>query len=205
MTGPLLTDRFDTAFSRARAWHAEQTRKGTDIPYLGHLMHVSAFVIEAAGTEDQAIAALLHDALEDADDMAAYRERRERIASEFGDHVLALVDGCTDGSPAEKRDLTWHERKERHLAHLLGADRRLLAVSLADKLHNASAILRDLRRHGPGFFDNLNASPAETAWYYRSLSTVFTRRLDPDSPVGRMAAELDRVVTELEAEVAGRG
>lgn len=200
-----LGKRFELAFSLAREWHAAQTRKGTDIPYVGHLMHVSAHVIEAAGTEDQAIAALLHDALEDAGDMAAYRARRERIASEFGERVLALVEGCTDGSPDEKDEMAWRDRKERYLAHLAEADERLLVVSLADKLHNAGQLLYDAPRHGPDFFDRFHATPAETAWYYRSLADVFARRLSPGTPGGRMAAELGRLVYLLERELAEGG
>lgn len=196
-----LGERFELAFSLALEWHATQTRKGTDVPYVGHLMHVSAYVIEAAGSEDQAIAALLHDALEDAGDMAAYRKRRERITKEFGDRVAALVEGCTDGSPEEKGEMGWRERKERYLSHLAEADERLLAVSLADKLHNATALLRDSRRHGPELFDRFHASAAETLWYYRGLADIFTRRLPPATPVGRMAAELERVVERLEAEL----
>lgn len=197
-----LGERFDDAFSLALEWHATQTRKGTDIPYVGHLMHVAAYVIEAAGSEDQAIAALLHDALEDAGDMTAYRERRERIAGAFGEQVLGLVEGCTDGTPEEKDAMEWRGRKERYLSHLAEADERLLAVSLADKLHNATALVHDARRHGPELFDRFHASAAEALWYYRALADLFTRRLPPATPVGRMAAELEKVVARLEAELA---
>jgi len=194
-------ERFDLAFSLARTWHATQTRKGTDIPYIGHLLHVSAYVIEAAGSEEQAIAALLHDVLEDAGDMEVYDERRERIGSEFGDVVLALVEGCTDGSPEERRAMKWSDRKARYIARLEEADERLLVVSLADKLHNANALLRASRRHGPDLFDRFHATAGETVWYYRSLVDLFSRRLSPGTPAGRMAAELERAVTLLEAEL----
>ncbi len=200
---PRFTLRLDLALSLARQWHAGQTRKGTEIPYVGHLMHVSAFVIEAGGTEEQAIAGLLHDALEDAAGIASYEERRDRIATEFGAEVLQLVEGCTDGSPRERQEMPWRERKERYLAHLEKAPERLLVVSLADKLHNATAILRDLRRRGPVLLHRFHGDVAGTLWYYRSLADVFTSRLDADTRPGRMALELERVVGAMETEAAG--
>ena len=204
MAGPVLSEAYDRAVSLARQWHEDQVRKGSSVTYLAHLLSVSAYVLEACGDETQAIAGLLHDALEDAGEVETCEDRRSQIAEEFGPEVLAIVEACTDGNPDEKRDMTWRDRKERYLAHLREAPARHLLVSAADKLHNARAILYDVRRHGPAFIDTFNAPPSDTLWYFRSLAEIFrTRMPDLETPPARMARELERVVGVLEAEVGG--
>src|SRR5579872_5374059 len=138
----VLTTRFEEALVFATQLHAEQTRKGTTIPYISHLLAVTAIVIENGGNEDEAIAALLHDAIEDQGGAAT----REEIRRRFGDAVVAIVDGCTDAETLPKPP--WQERKQVYLAHLPSASPSVLLVSAADKLHNAYAILRDYRRLG---------------------------------------------------------
>ncbi|MBS7790090.1 HD domain-containing protein [Roseococcus sp. SDR] len=166
--------------------HADQRRKGTSIPYLAHLMAVSALVLEHGGDQDQAVAALLHDAIEDCG-----AEHEATIAERFGPRVAGIVRACTDAEVIPKPP--WRARKEAYLAHLdhTGAD--ALLVSACDKLHNARAIVEDLREHGPAMMSRFNAGRDGTLWYYRSLADAFTRLLP-----GRLAGELSRAVDEME-------
>jgi (p)ppGpp synthase/HD superfamily hydrolase len=182
-TGP----RLDDAFALARELHAGQRRKGTEIPYLGHLMAVAALVIEDGGDEDEAIAALLHDAVEDQGGPPTLALIRER----FGPRVAAIVAACSDTDETPKPP--WRARKEAYLAHLHAPDLPdgALRVSLADKLHNARAILADLRA-GHDVFARFNAPRRDQAWYYDALATAFARRAP-----GPMADELRRVVDEV--------
>jgi (p)ppGpp synthase/HD superfamily hydrolase len=187
MNPPPLGPRLDEAFALARELHAAQRRKGTDIPYLGHLMAVAALVIEDGGDEDEAVAALLHDAVEDQGGAPTLARIRER----FGPRVAAIVEACSDTDETPKPP--WRRRKEAYLAHL--RDPALpdgaLRVSLADKLHNARAILGDLRA-GDDVFDRFNAPRADQAWYYRALAATFAERAP-----GPMADELARVVGQV--------
>lgn len=178
----------------ARRLHADQRRKGTDIPYLAHLLGVTALVLEDGGDEDEAVAALLHDAVEDQGGAATLARIRER----FGDRVAAIVEACSDTDEVPKPP--WRARKEAHLAHLRHPDLPdgALRVSLADKLHNARAILADVRAGGDAVFARFNAPRDEQAWYYGTLATTFAERTS--SP---MAAELRRVVDAIFAERAG--
>lgn len=135
-----MTPKISEAFDLARSLHERQMRKGTSIPYISHLMSVSALVLEHGGDEIQAIAGLLHDALEDAGP-----EHGATIRKRFGERVLRIVEGCTDGVPdTAGRKPDWRERKEAYLAHLANVDGDTLLVSACDKLHNARAILLDL-------------------------------------------------------------
>lgn len=194
-----LTNRFDDALVYASRLHRDQDRKGTEVPYVSHLLAVSALVLEAGGTEDLAIAALLHDAIEDHPDETSLDE----VETRFGAAVARVVKGCSDvlpdelGADGQKPDWRW--RKERYLNHLEAADGDVLLVSCADKLHNATAILRDHRRIGVQLWSRFNADAAEILWYQRSLADVFSRRLD-----SWLADELDRTVTELEGALNGR-
>jgi GTP pyrophosphokinase len=181
-------DRFGAAFRYAMELHGEQLRKGTPVPYISHLMAVAALVIEHGGDEDQAIAALLHDAIED---HPRNGRTRNRIRRRFGARVLALVESCTDADRHPKPP--WKERKERYLAHLDHASPDARLISLADKLHNARAILSDHRLVGEAVWRRFKASKRQTLWYYRALVDKFSR-LDP----GPLARELRRVVTQLE-------
>ena len=182
-TGP----RLDEAFALARELHAGQRRKGTAIPYIGHLMAVAALVIEDGGDEDEAIAALLHDAVEDQGGPPTLALIRER----FGPRVAAIVAACSDTDETPKPP--WRARKEAYLAHLRAPDLPdgTLRVSLADKLHNARAILADARA-GHDVFARFNAPRQDQAWYYDALARAFAQRAP-----GPMADELRRVVDEV--------
>jgi (p)ppGpp synthase/HD superfamily hydrolase len=183
----MLTNRFEGALLYATRLHAHQTRKGSRVPYISHLLGVTALVLEDGGDEDQAIAALLHDAVEDQGGPATLEEIRSR----FGEHVAAIVEGCTDAFTSPKPP--WRQRKEAYLAHLRQAGPDVRRVSLADKLHNARTILVDLRRNGEGVWWRFNGGKTGTLWYYHSLVEVF--RETDRSP---MVAELVSVLAEIE-------
>jgi (p)ppGpp synthase/HD superfamily hydrolase len=168
---PRLTPAFVDAIQYAIEKHGRQTRKGSDIPYLGHLLSVAGLVIDADGTETQAIAALLHDAAEDQGGEATLAEIREK----FGTEVAAIVDECSDTFETPKPP--WRERKENYIRHLPGASDDAILVSLADKLHNARALLRDFRDVGDKLWERFNEQdPQEHLCYYRSLLKVYTGR-----------------------------
>jgi len=183
----VLSHRYAEAFAYAEALHARQVRKGTNVPYLSHLMSVSALVLEDGGDEEEAIAGLLHDAVEDQGGRATLEEIRRR----FGEKVARIVLACSD-SDAEPKP-PWRERKERYVAHIRHADAEVRRVSSADKLHNARSILADYRMIGDALWGRFTASKDETLWYYRSLVAAFR-----SAGAGRLVEELDLVVTELE-------
>jgi GTP pyrophosphokinase len=187
-TGPDFSPRFDQALVYAHQLHARQTRKGTTIPYIGHLLAVAAIVIENGGTEDEVIAALLHDAVEDQGGAAT----RETIRQRFGDAVTAIVDGLTDTDQTPKPP--WRARKEAYIAHLSEASSAVLLVALADKIHNAGSILRDLRAEGESVWSRFTGGKDGSLWYYRALVEAFRER----GQFINMVNELDRVVSELE-------
>ena len=190
---PLLTRRFDLALHFASGLHHAQFRKETNVPYVAHLMSVAALVLEAGGDEDQAIAALLHDAMED----QGGRPTLETIRKLFGDRVAKTVEECSDSEsedPTKKKP--WRERKRIYLEHLPHASKDALLVSLADKLHNARAVLQDYRTHGDELWKRFNkeATKQDQLTYYRALLSAFQKT---DAPRA-MVDELDRVVAELE-------
>jgi (p)ppGpp synthase/HD superfamily hydrolase len=184
-------------FVDATAWvadlHARQARKGTHIPYVSHLLSVAALVLEDGGDETEAIAALLHDAVEDQGGAPVLEEIRAR----FGDEVAAIVASCTDTDQTPKPP--WLERKMAYLSHLEDPSLTdaVLRVSCADKLHNARSIVVDVRQSGPVAWSRFNAGPEDVLWYYRSLADLFARRI----PSSRSARELVRVVDELAGTV----
>jgi (p)ppGpp synthase/HD superfamily hydrolase len=182
-----LTERFDQAFLLASELHRTQKRKSTEIPYLSHLMTVSALVLENGRTEDEAIAGLLHDAVEDQGGAATLA----RIRAQFGDVVADLVMALSDTDQTPKPP--WRERKERYLRLLEVAPIEVLRVSAADKRHNARAIVKDYLLVGEDLWNRFSAPSAEQIWYYRSLADVFRRRLG-----GSLASELSRAVADLE-------
>ncbi|WNC88837.1 HD domain-containing protein [Paraburkholderia sp. FT54] len=189
----MLTSKFSQATALALELHATQVRKGTRIPYASHLLGVASLVLENGGDEEQAIAGLLHDAIEDVGADAAIS-----IRELFGDRVLRIVEGCTDAVPdakGEKPD--WRTRKEAYLAHLEGADKDVLLVAASDKLYNARAILTDLHAIGPAVFDRFTAGREGTLWYYAELACIFRRALP-----GSLSNELARTVDAIGA-VAG--
>jgi GTP pyrophosphokinase len=185
-------DDFARALEFATRLHAGQYRKGTDIPYVAHLLAVASLVLEYDGGRDEAIAALLHDAVEDQSHRFPGHSTalRQRIRREFGDAVLSIVDGCTDADVMPKPP--WRERKEAYIAHLVGASPSVRRVSCADKLHNARAIVADLRRHGAAVFDRFNGGRDGTLWYYDALAAEFLAR-GPDE----LGEELERTVREM--------
>jgi (p)ppGpp synthase/HD superfamily hydrolase len=183
----ISTDRFEAALTYALHLHAQQKRKGTTIPYISHLLAVAAIVLEDGGSEDEAIAALLHDAIEDQGGEPIRQEIRRR----FGDTVVEIVNGCTDTDEAPKPP--WLERKKKYLEQLRSAGPEIVRVSAADKLHNARAVLSDLRRHGKAVWDCFSGGREGTLWYYRRIVQVF-RECGPSF----LVEELDRVVSELE-------
>ena len=183
----LLTSRFDAAIAYAVDIHRTQYRKGTAVPYVGHLLGVAALVLEEGGSEDEAIAGLLHDAVED----QGGAPRLADIRARFGDRVADIVAGCTDADTTPKPP--WRERKAAYLAHLLHAPAEVLRVSAADKLYNARAILADYRELGEALWPRFNMGRSEILWYYRGLVEAF-RTGRP----GRLTDELARTVDELE-------
>jgi len=183
-----LGPRFDGAFLFAAEKHAAQTRKRTDVPYISHLMSVAALVLEAGGDEDQAIAALLHDVVEDCGGEPILEEVRGR----FGDRVAKIVQGCTDAYAVPKPP--WKQRKLDYLELLRSADDDIRLVSAADKLHNVRTILTDYRREGDSVWDRFSGRRDGTLWYYRAVLEVL-RAGRPN----RLVDDLQRVVTELES------
>lgn len=167
----MLTDRFSEALSYASAIHRDQRRKGTDIPYVSHLLGTAAIALENGADEDQAIAALLHDAVEDQGGAA----RLDDIRVRFGDRVAEIVAHCTDTDIEPKPP--WRARKEAYIASLAEKPVTSLAVSLADKTHNAGAILADLATHGDAVWARFTGGRDGSIWYYRSLVAVFQARI----------------------------
>ena len=189
---PKLGERWEKALVYASQIHALQERKGSGVPYVSHLLSVAALVLEYGGDEEQAIAALLHDAAEDQGGV----ERLRAIARRYGEGVARIVLGCSDwvGAPGEAKP-PWEERKRRYLAVLPHHLRAVLRVSLADKLHNARSILADQQRLGPAAYARFQGGLRGTLWYYRALVTIH-RAASADS---RHIDEFDRVVTAMEA------
>ena len=189
-----LSPRYFEAVAYASGLHAGQTRKGTTIPYIAHLLGVSSLVLEALGDEDQAIAALLHDAAED----CGGEPRLLEIEEMFGPRVALIVRGCSDSlvdDPSVKAP--WRERKEEYIAHLQGVSPDVILVSCADKLHNARAIWTDIQRDGVTTMDRFNAPGAEIAWYYSSLLSAFEVRGAPVDlliPLREVTVNLSKVL-----------
>jgi (p)ppGpp synthase/HD superfamily hydrolase len=180
-------------------WHGRQTRKGKPTSYMSHLLQVQALVLEAGGSAEQSIAALLHDALEDADTPADRAAREREIERRFGPSVLRIVLDCTDTTPAEAgaRKAPWRERKERFLEQLRTARAESLLVVACDKRHNLGDLLEDLRHEGPATFERFNAGPEEQLWYFESLAESL-RPAIPD----RLAGALDALLEELRDHLA---
>ena len=189
---PMLGQRFLEGLSYATKLHSRQARKGTRVPYVAHLLGVASIVLAEGGDEDMAIAALLHDAVEDQGGKPVLREIERR----FGKRVARLVEACTDADTTPKPP--WKDRKVRYIEAIRHepADARL--ISAADKLHNARDILADYRQHGEEVWSRFRGGRDGTLWYYRALVEAFRA-----AGGNRLVDELDRVVSELEA-LAGR-
>lgn len=187
---PFLTRRFDAALQVATALHHPQNRKGTHIPYIAHLMSVCALVLEAGGDEDQAIAALLHDSVEDQGGIPTL----ETIRHLFGDRVADTVESCSDSTVSDRtKKLPWRERKEAYFEHLRSANRDAAFVAAADKLHNARATLSDYRELGEELCGRFRAPKNDQLWFYGE----FVKSLRQTEAPKILVAELARVVTEL--------
>ncbi len=184
----LLTERFEQALAYASHLHVAQRRKSTGAPYFAHLMAVAALVLEHGADEDTAIAALLHDAVEDQGGAVT----RAEIERRFGTRVARIVDGCTDTDEQPKPP--WRARKEAYLAHLAGADDAVRLISAADKLHNVRDLTAAYRREGESVWPNFRGGRDGTRWYYRAVLAELRRR-GPQALVD----ELGRAVAEFEA------
>lgn len=187
----MLTDRFDDALAFAARLHRQQRRKGADTPYIAHLLSVAALVLEHGGDEDQAIAGLLHDAVEDQGGM----EMAEDISRRFGDRVARTVLDCSDSADGQKAP--WKTRKLDYLAGIAKKSDDATLVTACDKLHNATAIVEDLRAHGRVVFDRFTAGEDGTLWYYAELARALTARWP-----GPLSARLERRVAEMQSLAA---
>jgi (p)ppGpp synthase/HD superfamily hydrolase len=182
-----LTERFKDALCWATELHSNQRRKGSGIPYVAHLLGVASLVLEYGGDEDEAIAALLHDAVED----QGGQEIRQKIAAKFGETVAQIVDGCTDADTIPKPP--WRERKEAYIAHLKSASPSILLVSSCDKLYNVRTILADYRRIGDEIWERFKGGKKDgSLWYYQALVKEYKKT--GSHPV---YDELERAVNEL--------
>jgi (p)ppGpp synthase/HD superfamily hydrolase len=187
-TVTLLGRRFEQALLLATRKHAGQHRKGTTVPYVAHLLGVASLLLEAGGDEDLAIAALLHDVVEDCGGAPVLKEVRRR----FGRRVAHVVGGCTDTDVDPKPP--WRDRKENYLKHLRTADADTRLVSAADKLYNVRSIVAAYREIGERVWERFHGKRDGTLWYYRALLDEFKRK--KTNPLIR---ELERAVIELES------
>lgn len=193
-TPPALTERFLAAIALAQQVHGHVRRSGTEIPYLAHLLVVTGLVIEDGGDEDQAIAAMLHDAVED----GGGRPMLERIRRSFGSPVAVIVEACSDTVDLDESE-SWIERKRRYLTHLPDVcEDSILRVALADKVHNARSIVRDYREEGHALWERFTQKTArDQLWYYGGLLAFFQHRRP-----GPLTEDLSRAVAELSWLVA---
>ncbi|MEX2138435.1 MAG: HD domain-containing protein [Pirellulales bacterium] len=185
-----LTARFRDALVYATELHVDQLRKASDTPYIAHLLGVTSLALEHGADEDEAIAALLHDAVED----QGGQRTADHIRRRFGERVLEIVLGCTDADTIPKPP--WRERKEAYIAHLEQASPSVWLIAAADKLHNARSVLSDFRQLGDAVWSRFNGGREGTLWYYRTLADKLRDKAPPP-----LAEELERVVNELETEI----
>jgi GTP pyrophosphokinase len=183
----MLTARFEEALTYATRLHSTQVRKGTNTPYVAHLLGVASIALENGADEDEAIAALLHDAVEDQGGAAT----REEIRRRFGDRVAEIVDGCTDAEVIPKPP--WRARKEAYIQHLALASPSVRLVSASDKLYNARAILLDYRALGEDLWQRFTGGRDGSLWYYRALVGAY--KAHGSTP---LVEELERTVLEIE-------
>jgi len=189
----MLGPRFLRAFLFAAQKHSGQTRKASAVPYIAHLMGVASLVLEAGGDEDLALAALLHDVVEDCGGTPMLKEVRRR----FGKRVAHVVDGCTDAYTDPKPP--WRERKEIYIRHLKSADADTRLVSAADKLNNVRSILSDYRSIGESVWSRFSGGREGTLWYYRTLRDAFL-----EHPRNRITRDFELAVSELDSLAAGK-
>ncbi len=189
----ILSSRFREAFIYASELHADQVRKGSGVPYLAHLLGVASIALEYGANEDEAIAALLHDAIEDQGGAAT----REEIRRRFGETVAAIVDGCTDTDQTPKPP--WRERKQAYLDHITTAIASVRLVSASDKLYNARSIVKDYHLVGEAIWERFTAGKTGTLWYYRELVEAFKQ-----GEITPLIEELEGVVCQLEQLAASQ-
>jgi (p)ppGpp synthase/HD superfamily hydrolase len=192
-----LTDRFADALGYAEKLHRNQTRKGNDIPYVAHLLAVAATVLEWGGDEDTAIAALLHDAVEDQGGLATAQVIRERFGESVADLVLACTDSISE-DPSQKPP--WEARKRAYIAKLARADRQVALITAADKLHNLTAIVRDVRTYGSKTLSRFNA-PDRLLWYYTSVIETLAAHEVP-APLDELEARARELAGLLQPQAA---
>jgi (p)ppGpp synthase/HD superfamily hydrolase len=183
----ILSNRFSEALTYAAELHATQLRKGSGVPYIAHLLGTASIALEYGASEDEAIAALLHDAIEDCGGPPI----REAIRLRFGDTVTAIVEGCTDSDTTPKPP--WRQRKAAYISHIVTASSSVRLVSAADKLYNARSILKDYRQIGDLVWERFKGGKEGSLWYYRSLVEAFHNV--ESTP---LVEELDRTVLELD-------
>jgi (p)ppGpp synthase/HD superfamily hydrolase len=184
---PPLTSRFDDALIYAAGLHRAQLRKASSTPYLAHLLAVAGLVIEHGGDEDEAIAALLHDAIEDQGGLPVGAEIRRR----FGDRVADVVMACSDTAEVPKPP--WRARKQQHLAQVARASTSVKLIVAADKLHNARSLCQDYRRLGESLWPHFRGGKAGTLWYYRACLEA----VGAGAP-SSLVADLATAIAELE-------
>lgn len=182
-----LGERFEDALAWTSSLHRRQARKGPAIPYVAHLLAVCSLVLEAGGDEDEAIAALLHDAVEDQGGAARLEEIRRR----FGDRVAEIVDGCTDAYEIPKPP--WRKRKEAFIESLAEASDSVLLVVAADKLHNAQCTVEGLQVEGPRVWERFRGKE-RAVWYYQQVTEALERR-----GMGGLTRRLRSAVDALES------
>lgn len=198
----MLSQKYDEALVFASRLHARQKRKGTVIPYVSHLLAVSGLVLEQGASEEEAIGALLHDSIEDQGEgyPGGVEALCDAIRERFGEAVLAIVKGCTDGDHEVRKRLSYMERKGRYIEHITEASPSVRLVSCCDKTHNARAILADYRTLGEDLWGRFNGGRDGTLWYYRALVEAFQ-----NTGSNAIIDELDRVVSEIERQAASVG
>lgn len=182
-----LTERFEQALVYATRLHAQQVRKGSGVPYISHLLSVAALVLENGGDEDEAIAALLHDAIEDQGGVPT----REAIRQQFGERVTQIIDGCTESDTVPKPP--WRDRKQRMIEYLRYASAEVRRVAIADKLHNARSTLAEYRREGEAVWQRFKGGKEGTLWFYRACIQA-----DREAGSSPLTEEFERVVSQLE-------
>lgn len=203
MAVPPITDRFTRALDFALKIHEKDVRKGTEIPYVSHLLQVSGLVLEHGGDEDEAIGGLLHDTAEDGEipgmnRAEAARHILDRITNEFGAKVAGIVEENSDGidQPERKSD-DWRRRKEIYVEAISHKSDSALLVSMCDKLHNLRSLLADSRHLGRDHWSRFNAGREEILWYYQALTDAFQARLSDQPRLARLCADLRGELEEI--------
>ena len=189
---PVVGKRFRDALVWAAELHEDQNRKGGTVPYVAHLLGVVSIVLEHGGSEDTAIAALLHDALED----QAHKMSEGEIRARFGEAVERMVVECSDGTPEEQQDRShdrWFARKKKYIADIAGKSEGALMVSMADKLHNVRSMLEDYRAQGESLWERFTTGREGNLWYYGAMVDAYEKRVGRT----RLWGELARTVSEL--------